>query len=84
MKTITATTARSNLFTLIKDTAKKHLFTRISTKDGAAILLSEEEFESLVETAELLSIPGFKDSIKQADKEIDRGEVLDFEAVFDA
>lgn len=39
-------------------------------------LLSEEEYESLLETIELLSVPGFYDNIKQADKEIEVGEVL--------
>jgi len=82
MKTITATNARSNLFNLLKKTIAGHLLTKISTREGNAVLINEEDYESLVETAELLSIPGFKKSIKKADKEIANGEVFNFEDVF--
>jgi len=54
MNTLTATNARSNLFKLLKQTINGHLLTRISSKEGSAILISEDDYESLVETAELL------------------------------
>ncbi len=82
MNTTTATEARYNFFKLLKKTVNGHLQTRITTKDGSAILLSEDDYLSLLETAELLSIPGLKESIKKADKEIEKGELYSFEEIF--
>ena len=82
MKSVTATDARSSLFKILKNTIKGHRHIRITSKEGNAILLSEEDYESLLETAELLSIPGFLDSIKNADKEIENGEIFTIDEVF--
>ena len=82
MKTYTVTDARTNLFNLLKTTINGHSITRIASKDGAAILISEDDYESLMETAELLSIPGLKNSIEKADKEIEKGEIYSFDEVF--
>ena len=82
MTTITATELRSNLFKVLKKTVKGHLLTKISSKEGNAVLLSEEEYESLLETAELLSIPKLKESLKIADEEVKRGEVYSIDDVF--
>jgi antitoxin YefM len=82
MKTITATNARSDFFNILKRTIKGHSHYRISTKEGGAILLSEEDFESLIETLELLSTPGFAKSVKQAKKEIEKGQTYSMEEVF--
>jgi antitoxin YefM len=82
MNTITATNARSNLFKLLKQTVKGHLHTKISSKEGNAVLISEDDYESLLETAELLSVPGLRESIKRADKEIEKGEVYDLKDIF--
>lgn len=82
MQTITATNARSNLFSLLKKTLETHLPVRISSKEGGVIILSEEEYESLIETAELLSQPGLRASIKKADLDIEKGDVYTFDQVF--
>ncbi len=82
MNTLTATKARVNLFKLLKQTVKGHLHTRISSKEGNAILISEEDYESLLETAELLSIKGLKESISKADKEIENGELISIDEAF--
>ena len=82
MNAFTATDARSNWFQLLKEAIKGHLPTRISSKEGNAILMSEEDYESLLETAELLSIPGLKESIKKADKEIEKGNLYTMEDIF--
>ena len=83
MTTITATELRTNLFQVLKKTVKGHLHTKISSKEGNAVLLSEDEYESLLETAELLSIPNLKESLKKANKEIEKGEVYSIDEVFD-
>jgi antitoxin YefM len=82
MVTITTTNARSNLFHIVKKTAKGHIPTKISSKDGNVVIISEDDYESLLETAELLSVPGLKESIKKADKEIEKGELYSFEDTF--
>ncbi|PIR54645.1 prevent-host-death protein [Candidatus Peregrinibacteria bacterium CG10_big_fil_rev_8_21_14_0_10_36_19] len=82
MVTITTTDARSNLFNIVKKTAKGHVPTKISSKDGNVVMISENDYESLLETAELLSISGLKESISKSDKEIEKGEVYNFEEIF--
>lgn len=82
MKTITATNARSFFFTLLKDTVKTSIPVRVSCKEGNVVMISEEDYESLLETAELLAQPGLKESIKKADTEIEKGELYTFDDVF--
>ena len=72
-----------NLFQLFKKVLKSHLPVRINSKDGTLVLIPEEDYESLVETAELLSVKGFKESIKKADKEIKEENLYSLEDVFD-
>ena len=82
MKTITASRARTELFNLLKGTIKGHRQVRITSKEGNTILMSEEDYENLVETLELLSEPGMKDSIRKAEREIKRGETFSIEEAF--
>lgn len=82
MVTITTTDARSNLFQIVKKVVKGHVPTKISSKDGNVIIISEDDYESILETAELLSIPKFKKSIVKADKEIKNGDIYTFEETF--
>lgn len=82
MNTLTATDARASLFKILKQTIKGHLHTRISSKDGNAILISEDDYENLLETAELLSIKGLKKSISAADKEIENNELYSIDEAF--
>ncbi len=82
MKTITASKARSELFNLLKRTIRGHRQVRITSKEGSVILMSENDYENLIETLELLSIPGFKKSIQEADLEIDKGETYSIDEVF--
>ena len=76
MQTYTATEARSNFFNLIKNIIKGHRQIRITSKSGSAILISEDDYDNLIETIELLSVPGFKKSIEQANEEIKKGETV--------
>ena len=75
MKTITASKARSDLFGLLKGTVKGHRQVRITSKEGSVVLMSEEDYENLIETLQLLSEPGLKESIQKADKEIEHREL---------
>ena len=82
MTTLTATAARRGLFDLVKDVSKGHKTYRIQHRSGAAILLSEEDYEGLLETLELLSIPGFRASIKRSAQQIRRGQTYSMKEVF--
>ncbi len=44
--------------------------------------MSENDYENLIETLELLSIPGFKKSIQKADLEIEKGETYSIDEIF--
>jgi|SRR5882724_7023774 len=80
--TIQATTARRDFFDLVKGVSEGHKTFRIQHRRGAAVLMSEEDYESLIETLELLSIPGFKSSIKRSKRQELRGETFSMDEVF--
>ena len=81
MTTLTATNARREFFDLVKGAAKGHKVYRINHRKGSAVLMSEEDYESLVESLELLSIPGFRDSMKRSVRQMTKGETFSFEEV---
>ena len=80
--TITATAARQDLFRLVKKSVKGHVPVHITSKDGAAVLISEEDYESLLETLELLSMPGLRQSIADARADIKAGRTKPLRAMF--
>ena len=65
MKTITATSARSNLYKLIDETSAAHEPIIITGKRSNAVLVAEEDWASIQETLFLLSIPGMRESIRE-------------------
>lgn len=58
-----ATNLRKNLFGMLEQTIKYNEPVNVSTKDGNAVILSEEEYNGLMETLYLSSIPGMKEEI---------------------
>jgi antitoxin YefM len=84
MTTLTATAARSCWFSMLKNIKKSHRVYQIASKEGDAVLLSKEDYDSLLETLELMAIPGMRQSIKQARKEIKTGKVYSVDEVFGA
>ena len=65
MTTINITKARSNLFELAERVVKFNDTVNVTTKDGSFVMLSEEDYNSLMETLYLYSIPGMKESIAE-------------------
>ncbi len=57
------TNFRKNIFNILEQTIKYNEPVNISTKDGNAVILSEEDYNGLIETVYLCSIPGLKDKI---------------------
>lgn len=63
MKTISATKARNKIYKLIDETAEEKKPIMVTGKRANAILISEEDWNSIQETLYLLSIPGMRESI---------------------
>lgn len=63
MKTITATSARSDLYRIIDFAQTSHEPIQITGKRGNAVLVAEEDWRAIQETIYLLGIPGMRDSI---------------------
>lgn len=66
METITAVYAQSSLQELLHSTIREHKLYRIAADEGGAFLLSEAEYESLIETLHLLSIPNTASNAQKA------------------
>ncbi len=80
--TVTATEARQNLFKLVKKSVKGHVPVKITSKEGDAVLVSEEDYEGLLETLELLSVPGMRKSIQEAKADIRAGRTRALKEIF--
>ena len=65
MTTLNATEARSRLYNLIDETAETHQPIVITGKRANAVLLSEDDWNSINETLFLLSAPGMRESIRE-------------------
>lgn len=79
---ITATNARKNFFEIVKGATQKHQIFRIQHREGSVVLLSEDEYESLLETLELLSLPGLQESLARSVDQMKSGETVSMDDVF--
>lgn len=68
MEILSASEARANLFGLLEQVNKDHLPRHITSRKGNAVLLSKEDWDSLLETLYLQSIPGLVQSVRVAEK----------------
>jgi antitoxin YefM len=82
MTTLTATTARREFFDLIKGAAEGHKTFRIQHRRGAAVLISEADYDGLLESLELLSMPGFRQRLKSSIKQMKAGGTISMDEVF--
>lgn len=57
------TNFRKNIFSMLEQTIKYNEPVNISTKDGNAVIISEEDYNSLMETLYLYSIPKQREKI---------------------
>ncbi len=72
MKNVNITNFRKDIYSLLDQTIKFNEPINISTKNGNAVVLSEEDYNSLMETLYISSIPGLKDElIKRANDSSD-------------
>ncbi len=82
MTTLTATEARQNLFKLFQKSVRGHVPIKIQAPSGDVVLISEEDYESLLETLELLSTPGMIKSIREARTDIRAGRTKSLKDIF--
>lgn len=69
MTNVNITNFRKNIYSLIEQTIKYNEPINVSTKDGNAILISEEDYRNLMETLYIESVPGLKEDIINGMKE---------------
>jgi antitoxin YefM len=79
---LTATDAQRDLFEIIKGATEKHQIFRILHRKGPVVLLSAEDYDNLIETLKLLSIPGFSERLQESVNQIRKGEIYSMEEVF--
>ena len=65
MPTLSATEARTKLYSLIDQASSTHEPILITGKRGNAVLISEDDWRSIQETIYLLNIPGMRESIRE-------------------
>lgn len=82
IKTLPITQARADLPSLV-DNAKRKMDEYVITVNGVpeAVLMSHDEYESLMETLDIMGDTELMKSIKEAEKELERGEGVDWEDV---
>ena len=68
MENVNATNFRKNIFEYLNSAVSFGDVINVSTKNGNAIVISEDEYNSLVETVYLLSIPGMKEKLIEGKK----------------
>ncbi|ESQ14094.1 MAG: type II toxin-antitoxin system Phd/YefM family antitoxin [Thiohalocapsa sp. PB-PSB1] len=68
MTILNATEARSRLYSLIDEAAESHQPIVIKGKRSNAVLISEEDWNAISETLNLLAIPGMRESIQEGMK----------------
>lgn len=66
MRILTASEARANLYRLIDQTAEAHEPIVIAGKRSSAVLVSADDWRAIQETMHLLSVPGMRESIREA------------------
>ncbi len=81
MTTVTATDARKNWFEILKKSVRGHRVYEIAAREGQVVLLSKEDYDNLLETLELMSIPGLVKSVRQAKREIREGKTRSMQEV---
>lgn len=66
---MTATALRKDIFNILDNTVKYNDVVSVTTKNGVAVILSEDDYRGLMETLYLYSQPGLVESILEASKQ---------------
>ncbi|HEY5557518.1 type II toxin-antitoxin system Phd/YefM family antitoxin [Acetobacterium sp.] len=65
MTNINATNLRKNLFEYLNSAVEYNDVINVNTKKGNAVIISEEDYNSMLETIYLISIPGMKEQLDE-------------------
>ena len=65
MININVTNFRKDIYELLEKTIKYNEPINISTKNGNAVVISEEDYRNLIETLYISSVPGLKKDIQE-------------------
>lgn len=63
MTVTTITNFRKNVYSMVENTVRFNEPVNITTRDGNAVMISEEEYLGLIETLYLSSVPGMKEKL---------------------
>ena len=63
MTTTTITNFRKNVYSMVENTIRFNEPVNITTKDGNAVMISEEEYLGMIETLYLTSVRGMKEKL---------------------
>ena len=69
MKTIDLKTLENNLFEIIDEIIKLNKTIMVKTKRGNIVIVSEKDYDSILETVDLVSQPGCVEKITIGEKE---------------
>ena len=69
MTSTNVTNFRKNIYELLKQAVKYSEPIKVSTKDGNAVILAEEEYNNLIETLYVETVPGLKEKILEGGSE---------------
>ena len=78
---ITTSEARRDLFGLIERVNLDHTEVEIMSKRGSAVLMSKDEYDSLVETSHLLRSPKNAERLHRAIAQLDAGRGVERDLV---
>ena len=73
MQTVNATQCRRDLFSILDRAVRENERCVVTTKNGNAVIVSEEAWNSLMETLYILSDPEMLSSIEEAESEYPEG-----------
>lgn len=79
-KTLSITKARQDLFKIAEQVQKPNNFYTLSVEgEPKVVMMSFDEFDSMMETLEILSDPDIMDNIKKAEEEYENGEYVSWQ-----
>jgi prevent-host-death family protein len=81
METLTTAAAREDFENMVKLVTEENKIYKIKSTKNSAVLLSYKEYESLQETLELLSIPGFRESLQLSLQQVKNNETYSLDEV---
>ncbi|MEE3719251.1 type II toxin-antitoxin system Phd/YefM family antitoxin [Tumidithrix elongata RA019] len=82
MYQVTVDYAKVNLDELCERAGKEPEGVAIVRENRSYVLITYEEWESLIETAELMKVPNLLKQVEVARQEYQKGEVLNMDQVF--